>query len=70
MATTAAGDPRRHPIRLGLALNPRFLYEVQIFRYAEFRDAIAELDTLDEESKARRSRRSRQPDAPPRRADQ
>merc|ERR1711988_509771 len=47
-----------HPIRLGLALNYSvFLYEVQAknqeacdLAKAAFDDAIAELDTLDEES--------------------
>ena len=54
----AEGLPPTHPIRLGLALNYSvFLYEVQ--NHSEdacqlakraFDDAIAELDTLDEES--------------------
>ena len=59
MATTAAGDlAPTHPIRLGLALNYSvFLYEVQAkqteactLAKQAFDDAIAELDTLDEES--------------------
>ena len=59
MATTAAGDlAPTHPIRLGLALNYSvFLYEVQqkqteacTLAKQAFDDAIAELDTLDEES--------------------
>ena len=59
MATTAAGDlAPTHPIRLGLALNHSvFLYEVQqkqpdacSLAKQAFDDAIAELDTLDEES--------------------
>jgi len=58
-ATDAAGSlAPTHPIRLGLALNfSVFLYEVQTKREAAcalakqaFDDAIAELDTLDEES--------------------
>merc|ERR1719284_2292408 len=58
-ATDAAAElPPTHPIRLGLALNfSVFLYEVQnnqgraceLAKQA-FDDAIAELDTLDEES--------------------
>ena len=56
--TTAAELAPTHPIRLGLALNYSvFLYEVQqksdeacnLAKQA-FDDAIAELDTLDEES--------------------
>ena len=54
----ASGLPPTHPIRLGLALNfSVFLYEVQgdqskacQLAKAAFDDAIAELDTLDEES--------------------
>merc|ERR1719446_1199395 len=58
-ATDAAGDlAPTHPIRLGLALNYSvFLYEVQTktseacnLAKQAFDDAIAELDTLDEES--------------------
>ena len=58
-ATTAAGElAPTHPIRLGLALNYSvFLYEVQgqqseacTLAKQSFDDAIAELDTLDEES--------------------
>ena len=58
-ATTAAGDlAPTHPIRLGLALNYSvFLYEVKAessracdLAKQAFDDAIAELDTLDEES--------------------
>jgi len=56
--TTAAQLAPTHPIRLGLALNYSvFLYEVQSknqdacdLAKAAFDDAIAELDTLDEES--------------------
>jgi len=55
---TAAGLAPTHPIRLGLALNYSvFLYEVQTkseeaceLAKQAFDDAIAELDTLDEES--------------------
>ena len=54
----ASGLAPTHPIRLGLALNYSvFLYEVQskqseacTLAKAAFDDAIAELDTLDEES--------------------
>jgi len=58
-ATTSAGElAPTHPIRLGLALNYSvFLYEVQSkntdaceLAKQAFDDAIAELDTLDEES--------------------
>jgi len=58
-ATEAAGQlPPTHPIRLGLALNfSVFMYEVQskqqeacALAKSAFDDAIAELDTLDEES--------------------
>jgi len=58
-ATTKAGElAPTHPIRLGLALNYSvFLYEVQqkneeacTLAKQAFDDAIAELDTLDEES--------------------
>ena len=56
--TAAAGLAPTHPIRLGLALNYSvFLYEVQAKQQdactlakQAFDDAIAELDTLDEES--------------------
>merc|ERR1711934_949874 len=55
---SAAGLAPTHPIRLGLALNYSvFLYEVQgkqenacTLAKQAFDDAIAELDTLDEES--------------------
>jgi len=55
---TAASLAPTHPIRLGLALNYSvFLYEVQAksqeacdLAKQAFDDAIAELDTLDEES--------------------
>jgi len=55
---TAQGLAPTHPIRLGLALNfSVFLYEVQAkqeeacqLAKKAFDDAIAELDTLDEES--------------------
>ena len=59
MATEkATGLAPTHPIRLGLALNYSvFLYEVQAksqeacdLAKQAFDDAIAELDTLDEES--------------------
>ena len=54
----ASGLPPTHPIRLGLALNYSvFMYEVQSLQQEAcslakqaFDDAIAELDTLDEES--------------------
>ena len=54
----STGLPSTHPIRLGLALNYSvFLYEVQAknkeaceLAKTAFDDAIAELDTLDEES--------------------
>ena len=54
----ASGLPPTHPIRLGLALNYSvFMYEVQSQQQEAcslakqaFDDAIAELDTLDEES--------------------
>ena len=54
----ASGLAPTHPIRLGLALNfSVFLYEVQqkneeacTLAKGAFDDAIAELDTLDEES--------------------